>query len=201
MPAKNDDLHGNVPESCSVAVLVVDVINDMEFEGGEELMEQAMPMGKRLAAFLERTRRSGVPVIYVNDNFGKWRSDFRAWLDHSMREGSRGAEFVKLLQPEKSDYFVLKPKHSAFFSTTLDTLLEYLHTKTLIVTGLATDLCILFTVSDAHMRDLHLHVPDDCCAAADPQIHDRVLELMRRNLDADTSASTEIDFRKLAKEN
>ena len=84
MPAKNDDLHGSVPESCPVALLIVDVINDMEFEGGEALFEQALPMADRLAAFARRAREAGVPVVYVNDNFGRWRSDFRALL------GARG---------------------------------------------------------------------------------------------------------------
>ena len=198
MPAKNDDLHGNVPETCPIALLLVDVINDMEFEGGDKLLENALPMAKRLAPFADLARQAGVPVIYVNDNFGKWRSDFRALLDHCTRDDVRGRPVAQLLTPGKSDYFVLKPKHSAFFSTTLDTLLEYLHTRTLIIAGLTTDLCVLMTASDAHMRDLHLVVPEDCCASANPESHAMALELMRRNLDADTSPSSAIDFGKLA---
>ena len=198
MPAKNEDLHGSVPESCPVALLIVDVINDMEFEGGDKLLEQALPMAQQLSAFAARAREAGVPVVYVNDNFGRWRSDFRALLDHCVTEERRGAPVARLLTPEKSDYVVLKPKHSAFFSTTLDTLLEYLHARTLIITGLTTDLCVLFTASDAHMRDFHLVVPSDCCAAQDPERHATAIELLRRNFQADTRPSTEVNFGELA---
>jgi nicotinamidase-related amidase len=198
MPAKNDDLHGSVPERCDIALLIVDVINDMEFEGGEELARQAAPMADRLAKFAKRARKAGVPVVYVNDNFGRWRSDFRALLDHCISGNTRGSAIAKKLLPEKSDYVVLKPKHSAFFSTTLDTLLEYLHAKTLIITGLTTDLCVLFTASDAHMRDFHLVVPADCCAAGDPARHEIAIGLLERNFRADTSPSAEVDFSRLS---
>src|SRR5215218_7821987 len=129
MPAKNDDLHGSVPETSPVALVIVDVINDLEFRGGEAVLDQALAMASRLAKLADRARDAGVPVIYVNDNFGKWRSDFRMLLDHCMNDQVRGRELVRILAPRKADYFVLKPKHSGFFSTTLDTLLEYLHVK------------------------------------------------------------------------
>lgn len=192
MPAKNEDLHGSVPESCPVVLLLVDVINDMEFDGGAELLEQALPMAENLARLAKRARKAGVPVIYVNDNFGKWRSDFRALLEHCLDDDVRGRPVARLLVPEKTDYFVLKPKHSGFFSTTLDTLFEYLHTKTVIVTGLATDRCVLFTASDAHMRDLEIFVPEDCSAAEHPDHHAAALEMMRRTLGVDTRPSAEI---------
>jgi nicotinamidase-related amidase len=198
MPAKNDDLHGSVPEKCPIALLIVDVINDMEFEGGEDLFEHALPMARRLAQFAAQAREAGVPVVYVNDNFGRWRSDFRALLDHCVTQDKTGAPIARLLAPANSDYVVLKPKHSAFFSTTLDTLLEYLHAQTLIITGLTTDLCVLFTASDAHMRDFHLVVPSDCCAAESVERHDAAIELLERNFGADTRPSHEVRFGKLA---
>ena len=194
MPAKNDDLHGNVPENSPVALVLVDVINDLEFDGGAELLENALPMAERLARLADRARDAGVAVIYVNDNFGKWRSDFRALLDHCRNENVRGKALAEILAPKKSDYFVLKPKHSGFFSTTLDTLLEYLHTNTVIVTGLTTDRCVLFTASDAHMRDLHLYVPADCCAAEDESEHWKAVSMIVRVLGADTTPSDQLDI-------
>ena len=197
MPAKNEDLHGNVPENCPVAVLLVDVINDLEFEGGEKVLEFAVPMAKCLADLSARARAAGVPVIYVNDNFGKWRSDFHKLLDHCLHDDVRGRPVAELLKPEKSDYFVLKPKHSGFFATTLETLLEYLQAKTLIIGGISTDRCVLFTASDAHMRDLNLLVPEDCSAAETEDSHAMTMELMSRILSADTRPSSEIDFNQL----
>lgn len=193
-PAKNDDLHGNVPENSPVALIMVDVINDLEFEGGDNLLEQAIPMADNLSRLASRAREAGIAVIYVNDNFGKWRSDFRALLDHCLNDDVRGKPIAERLRPKESDYFVLKPKHSGFFSTTLDTLLEYLHSRTVIVTGISTDRCVLFTASDAHMRDLHLFVPEDCCCAETREQHCAAIEMIRRVLGADTRQSTDIDL-------
>ena len=201
MPAKNDDLHGNVPEKSPVALIIVDVINDLEFDGGDALLKNALPMAERLAALAQRARDAGIAVIYVNDNFGKWRSDFRALLDHCQNEDVRGRQLARILAPTRSDYFVLKPKHSGFFSTTLDTLLEYLHVRTIIVGGLTTDRCVLFTVSDAHMRDLHIFVPEDCCAADSEEHHRDGITMIERVLGADTTPADELDLMTLPREN
>jgi nicotinamidase-related amidase len=198
MPAKNHDLHGSVPENSPVVLLIVDVINAMDFEGGAELFRHALPMAERLRTFAERARSADVPVIYVNDNFGRWRSDFRTLLEHCIAGETRGSPIARLLAPGKSDYFVLKPKHSGFFSTTLDTLLEYLHAKTVIIAGLTTDLCVLFTASDAHMRDLNIVIPSDCCAAQSADDHEKALSLLRKSLNAEVLASDEIDLAEIA---
>jgi nicotinamidase-related amidase len=200
MPSKNPDLHGNVPDSSPVVLVLIDVINDLEFEGGEALAAQALPMAERLAALTRRAREAGVPVVYVNDNFGKWRSDFRRQLEHVLHDGVRGQRLAELLAPQEDDYFVLKPKHSGFYSTTLDTLLDYLQAHTLILTGLATNSCVLFTASDAYMRDLAIVVPADCVAAQTREEHEHALQQMRVLLKADTRPSSEIDLERLASE-
>lgn len=197
MPAKNEDLHGNVPDKAAVALLLIDVINDLEFDTGAQLLEHARPMAERLAAFKTRARRAGVPVIYVNDNFGRWQSDFNKLLTHCLEDDVCGKPLAELLRPGEDDYFVLKPKHSGFFSTTLDTLLDYLRVKTLVLTGLTGDICVLFTANDAYMRDFHLFIPADCVASADAQENRHALEHMRRVLKADIRPSAEIDFKEL----
>lgn len=78
MTAESDDLQGSAPDRALGALLLIDVINDLEFEGGAELLEQALPMAERIAALKRRARSFGIPVLYVNDNFGRWRSDFSA---------------------------------------------------------------------------------------------------------------------------
>jgi nicotinamidase-related amidase len=194
MPAKNDDLHGNVPDQCDVALLLIDVINDMEFESGAALLEHALPAARRLAELRHRAKEAGVPVIYVNDNFGKWRSDFRRQLGHVLEDGVRGQPVAELLRPDGKDYFVLKAKHSGFYQTQLQLLIDYLKVKTLIVTGFTTDNCVLFTASDAFMRDLEIIVPPDCVAAARSEHHQRALEHMKRVLNVQTIESTDIDL-------
>jgi nicotinamidase-related amidase len=198
MPAKNEDLHGNVPDKSNVALLLIDVINDLEFESGAELLRHALPMAERLAALKRRAKEAGVPVIYVNDNFGKWQSDFKKILEHCLKEDVRGRPVAELLRPEdEDDYFVLKPKHSGFFSTTLDILLDYLQARTLILTGLTGDICVLFTAHDAYMRDFNLVIPADCVASNDPSENDYTLRKMANLMDADIRPSAEIDFEAL----
>jgi nicotinamidase-related amidase len=198
MPEKNEDLHGNVPDKSSVALLLIDVINDLEFEGGEKLLRHALPMSKNLAELKRRAKEAGVPVIYVNDNFGKWQSDFKKILEHCLNDDVRGRPVVEALKPEvEDDYFVLKPKHSGFFSTTLDILLDYLGVRTLILTGLTGDICVLFTAHDAYMRDFNLVVPSDCIASQDPRDNEYTLRKMAGLMDADTRPAAEIDFEEL----
>ncbi|MCA1556521.1 MAG: cysteine hydrolase [Acidobacteria bacterium] len=197
MPAKNEDLHGYVPDKAEVALLLIDVINDLEFSSGEALLKHALPMAEKLAVLKRRAKAAQVPIIYVNDNFGKWQSDFNTVLKHCLEEDVCGKPVAELLKPEEDDYFVLKPKHSGFFSTTLDTLLDYLQVETLILTGLTGDICVLFTANDAHMRDFHLVIPADCVASSDTEENRHALEHMRRVLKADTRLSTEINFDEL----
>ena len=197
MPAKNPDLHGNVPHHCSVALLLIDVINDLEFDSGPRLLEHARPMAERLAALKRRAREAGIPAIYVNDNFGQWQSDFSKVVDHCLEDGVRGQPVVELLRPEDDDYFVLKPKHSGFFNSSLDILLRYLGAQTLVLTGMAGNICVLFTANDAYMRDFDLVVPVDCVASADADANAQAVKLMQQHLKADVAPSEELDLEAL----
>ena len=138
MPRASHDLHGSAPDKSETALLLIDVINDFDFPEGEQLLQLALPVGKNIAALKQRTKAAGIPTIYVNDNFGRWRSDFKKIVAHCRDENARGKRFVELLLPDEEDYFVLKPKHSGFYSTTLDLLLTHLNAKNLILTGIAS---------------------------------------------------------------
>jgi nicotinamidase-related amidase len=194
MPQKNIDLHGSAPDKHKFALLLIDVINDFDFPEAERLLRYARPMARNLLRLKRRAQKAGVPVIYVNDNFGRWKSDFRHTVDHCALQG-RGRDVVTLLRPEESDYFVLKPKHSGFFSTTLETLLRYLEAQTLILTGIAGNFCVLFTANDAYMRDFNLFVPSDCTVSNTKKENGSALWLMRKFLKADTRLSSRIALR------
>jgi nicotinamidase-related amidase len=194
VPAKNEDLHGNVPENASVALLLIDVINDLEFPGSEELVEQAVPMARRVLELKRRAKAAGIPVVYANDNFGRWQSDFTKVVEHCLNDGVRGEELSRILQPDEDDYFVLKPKHSAFYATTLDTLLAYIGARTLILTGIAGNICILFSANDAYMRDFELIVPSDCVISNTEEENANALDQIRKVLKADITPSTELDL-------
>ncbi len=192
MPAKNSDLHGSAPDKSEVALLLIDVINDLDFPEANELLRSARPMARKILQLKQRAKKAGIPVVYVNDNFGRWRSDFRRQVLHCLREESRGREIVSLLRPDEDDYFVLKPKHSGFFSTTLETLLRYLGSKKLILTGIAGNFCVLFTANDAYMRDYQLIIPWDCTASNTVTENRQALALMRKFLKADTKPSNRL---------
>jgi nicotinamidase-related amidase len=161
------------------------------------LFENALPAAKKLAKLARRARNAGVPVIYVNDNFGKWRSDFRQQLGHVLDDGVRGEPIAKLLRPDDEDYFVLKAKHSGFYHTQLDLLVNYLKVRTVVIAGFTTDICVLFTASDAYLRDLEIVVPPDCSAADSVEHHEAALQHMERVLHVKAIASSEIDFGEL----
>jgi nicotinamidase-related amidase len=198
-PQKNRDLHGSAPDVSAVALLLIDVVNDLEFPQGSALLRHALPMARRIAKLKARCRELGIPVVYVNDNFGKWRSEFSAVVRRCLREPVRGQPLVRLLAPDLEDYAVVKPKHSGFYATPLELLLTHLGTRGLILTGLAGDTCVLFTAADAYLRGHRLHVPGDCVASIDRGANRRALAYMRRVLGADVTPSHRMDLRRLAR--
>ena len=176
------------------ALLLIDVINDLAFDDSEALIREAEPMALRLAALKRRSVKAGVPVIYVNDNFGKWRSDFRRTLAHCTARTSPGRRVSQRLRPSARDYFVLKPKHSGLYDTTLDSLLSDLHIRRVILTGIAGDICVLFTANDAYMRDLKILAPCDCIVSTRPEDNENALRQIKRVLKGNTTSSERLTF-------
>ena len=197
-PVNNQDLHGNVPDDSSVVLILIDLINDFEFDDADPMFTNTLAIAQPIAKLKKTAKAAGIPVIYVNDNFGKWQSDFRKLVDHCLQDNVKGRPIAQLLRPDERDYFVLKPKHSAFYSTSLDLLLRYLKANTLILTGIAGNICVLFTASDAYMRDFNLLVPQDCIASETDADNQHALRYMAKVLKADTRPSTDIDFKTMA---
>lgn len=194
------NLHGNAPDKADLALLVIDVINDLEFPEGDNLFQFALPMARRLVELMRRAKALRVPVVYVNDNFGRWQSNFRTQVEHCLHDGVRGRAVVEMVVPEDDDYFVLKPKHSGFHCTTLEILLEHLGAKALILTGIAGNICVLFTANDAYMRDFALFAPSDCIVSNTEEENRNALNQMAKVLKADTRPSNELDLEGLLRE-
>ena len=190
------DLHGSAPDKSAAALLLIDVINDFDFPEGEQLLKLAMPVGKNIAALKKRAKEAGIPAIYVNDNFGRWQSDFKKTVAHC--RNSRGKLFVEMLLPDDDDYFVLKPKHSGFYSTTLSLLLTHLTTKNVILTGIAGNNCVLFTANDAYMRDMKVFVPSDCVVSNTEEENEYALKQMETVLKADLTRGAEVDLKAIS---
>ena len=199
MARASHDLHGSAPDKSETALLLIDVINDFDFPEGEQLLQLALPVGKNIAALKQRTKAAGIPTIYVNDNFGRWRSDFKKIVAHCRAENARGKQFVELLLPDEEDYFVLKPKHSGFYSTTLDLLLTHLNAKNLILTGIAGNNCVLVTANDAYMRDYKVFVPSDCIVSNTEEENAYALKQMETVLKTDTTPSEKLDVNAMSR--
>ncbi len=196
-PAPRDQL-GCVTHESSTALILIDVINRFDFPEADRLLRFAHPAARCIATLKKKLRARGIPAIYVNDNFGLWKSDFHAQVEQSALPGCPGSEIVKLLRPEADDYFVLKPKHSGFFSTPLQVLLNYLGARRLILTGFAGNICILYTANDAYMRDYELFVPEDCMASETEALNHRASEHMETLLRADVRRSDSRSFLRAA---
>ncbi len=180
---------------AGTALLLIDVINDLSFDGSEPLIAQAEAMAGPLARLKRRASAAGVPTIYINDNFGRWRSDFQRTVAHCTARSSPGRRVSSRLRPNARDYFVLKPKHSGFFDTSLDTLLEALKIRRLILTGIAGNICVLFTANDAHMREYRLFTPSDCTVSNTAEDNAFALGQIASVLKGDVTASRKLIFR------
>lgn len=171
------------------ALLIIDMINPLDFPGASRLREQAIPAARAIARLKARMKQRDVPVVYVNDNFTQWLRDFHELVAICSQPEAPGAPLVAPIAPEHDDYLVLKPKHSAFHASPLDILLRQLQVRRVIVTGIAGDGCVLTTATDAHMREYEVSVPSDCCASITRARNQRALQLLRESIQVDTRAS------------
>jgi nicotinamidase-related amidase len=181
------------------ALLLIDVVNPLDFPGGDDLLRAALPMAHRIAALKKRARAAGIPSIYVNDNFDCWHLGFHELVEKLRSSGAPGVPVLELLAPDASaDFNILKPRHSGFFRTALEVLLERLGTETVILTGLAGDICVLYTANDAYMRGFRVVVPQDCVASERAEDNAHALRQISRLLKADVPAADDIDLAALA---
>jgi nicotinamidase-related amidase len=184
----------SVDEHAPVVLLLVDVINDFAFPEATKLLRQAIPAAKQIAALKKRLQGHKVPSIYVNDNFGRWRSDFKTQVERCTVGCAVGAPVAQALRPGENDYFVLKPRHSGFYASALEVLLQSLGAKKLIITGFAADICVLFTANDAYMRDYEIIIPADCIASETISAKQTACRQMKRFLRADMRLSNRLRF-------
>lgn len=195
-PAASPNAHSLAQESPpgDTALLIIDMISDWDFPDADALLSQAQAIAPAIAALKQRCRERHVPVIYANDNRGRWRSDFRQVVQHALQH--RGAGLTRTLLPDDEDYFLLKPKHSAFFGTPLDLLLQDLKVDRLLLTGVATDQCIATTAVDARMRNYEVAAPRDCVATQNAERNARMLAHFADALRVPTPLSTEVSLRR-----
>ena len=166
------------------ALLLIDFMNPLDFDGANALAPRALKAASSTAKLKQRMRAQRAPIIYANDNFGRWEADFNAVVADCERRGGTSATMARLLAPAADDRSVLKPRHSAFFGTPLDFLLDELDVGRLVLTGLAADSCVMFTAHDAYLRQYDLWIPSDCVASEKEAWRRDALAYMARVLKA-----------------
>jgi nicotinamidase-related amidase len=186
-------MHTKPADASETVVLLIDVINPFEFEDWQKVVGRAEQIAAPARELKRRAREAKVPVIYVNDNFGQWRSNAQRLVDYSLEKGN-ARKLVGSVAPDPDDYFVLKPMHSGFFETPLSLLLKDLRAHRLILSGLWTNSCVLFTAHDAYMRDFHLSIPEDCVAACSDEDQRYALNQMKTILKAEISSVREVSI-------
>jgi nicotinamidase-related amidase len=178
------------------ALLLIDLVSQWNYADGKSLLRQTMPILPSLVRLRESAAAAHVPVIFVNDNFGQWRSDFRQVTAAARSSGPHAARIVDALQPGAEDYFVLKPRHSAFFATPLDLLLQELDADTLVLCGVAGDQCILASASEALLHRFRVIIPRDGIACATAQRSTAVLKHFHEAMDIPTPLSRTLRWRR-----
>lgn len=152
----------------SPALLVIDMIGLLDFPDADRLAPSAVRAARAVQSLRERFHRRGWPVVYVNDNFARWQSDFRELVAMASATPGPAQVIAGLLEPTPQDYFVLKPKHSAFLDTALPVLLAKLGVRRLVLTGMALESCVLATAIDANAREYEAAVVREAVAGQPP---------------------------------
>lgn len=181
-----------MPRTARAALVVIDVINRFDFPEAPGLLRQSRPMVPRIAALRRRFHGAGWPVVYANDNHGKWRSNFAQVVQACSHDAAPGAWMARALAPAPEDYFVLKPEQSAFFATPLDDLLRDLRIRRVVLAGIAGDGCVLASAIDANMRGFEVRVPADCCASPTAGRNARALAVLRDSLQISTARGASV---------
>jgi nicotinamidase-related amidase len=172
------------------ALLIIDMINDFQFDYGPVLAKRAGDISHKISSLKKKMKTIGCPIIYVNDHYELWQADFKKIADKC--QNSLSENIIHTIYPEDDEYFLIKPKHSAFYGTALNTLLYNLKIKELIITGLAGNICVLFTANDAYMRGYDIIVPSDCIASNTEEDNMYAIKMMEKTLKATITNSEKI---------
>jgi nicotinamidase-related amidase len=174
------------------ALVVIDMINTYDHEDAERLRASAEEVVPVLGKLVKRARESGAPVIYVNDSFGQWRSDHRALVEDAL--AGEHATLVEPIVPDEEAMFVVKARHSIFYETPLEYLLRAEEIDDIVLTGQATEQCILYSALDAHIRHIPVIVPRDAVAHIHEDLAEAALRMMEVNMEAEVVGAGDVRF-------
>ncbi|GAA3374385.1 cysteine hydrolase [Streptomyces racemochromogenes] len=176
-----------VPET---ALIVIDMINTYEHEDAELLLPSVSEVLTGIGTLLGAARERKVPVVYVNDNFGLWRSHHGEILEAAL--AGPHADLVEPVRPDEESLFVVKARHSVFYETPLAYLLGRLGVGRLVLCGQVTEQCVLYSALDAHVRHLDVTVGRDAVAHIHRDLADAALRMMEVNMAAEVRDAADV---------
>lgn len=174
------------------ALVVIDMINTYTHQDADLLVPSVRAALPAMSTLIQRARQHNVHVIYVNDNFGRWRSHHDEILDVALQ--GPHADLVHPVRPDDASLFVVKARHSIFYQTPLEYLLTQDGVSHVVLCGQVTEQCVLYSALDAHIRRLSVTVASDAVAHIHPELADAALRMMQRNMDADVRSAGTITF-------
>jgi len=179
-------------EGGSTALLVVDMLNPYEHPEADRLAERVADALPGVEALLRRTGEAEIPVVYVNDNYGDWNSSSEELAKQAM-DGAH-PELVEPVLPAAGQSFVIKARHSTFYETPLEYLLDQMGVGRLVFTGQVTEQCILYSALDAYVRHFDVVIATDAVAAIYDELGEAALQMMERNMGADLARAEEVEL-------
>jgi nicotinamidase-related amidase len=182
----------------NTALLILDMITEMDFSGADAMLRDTISASDQILRLREAADKARLPVIYVNDNFGEWHSERYRLVERAITSDA-AREFVAKLAPRDGDYFIIKPQFSGFYATNLPVLLPKLGVDRLVITGIAADICVMFTAADAHMRDYSLWIPEDAVAAQTRERRRWALEIMKQSMGAEVRPTDKMTLARWSK--
>ena len=177
-------------KNAKTALIIIDMLNDFQFKNGKVLAEKSLTIAQNIAKLKQYASSQHIPIIYVNDHYKLWQANLETILKHCKNAVS--SPILHHISPQNADYFLIKPKHSIFYGTALNILLSQLDVHTLILTGIAGNICVLFSANDAYMREYNLIVPEDCIASNADEDNTFALRMMHNVLNARICKHTEL---------
>jgi nicotinamidase-related amidase len=175
--------------SNATALVVVDMLNPYEHPEADRLAER---VARALPGFIDlrdRADQGETPIVYVNDNYGDWNSSAQELAEAAIN--GRHPELVEPVLPREGHSFVIKARHSVFYETPLEYLLDQMGVDRLILAGQVTEQCILYSALDAYVRHFRVVIPTDAVAAIYDHLAEAALEMMERNLSAELCTAGE----------
>ncbi|MDX6625477.1 MAG: hypothetical protein QOE56_466 [Solirubrobacterales bacterium] len=182
---------GRNSQQNGTALVVVDMLNPYDHPEAAQLAEHVAEALPGIEMLLDRAKEEEVPIVYVNDNYGDWNSSAEE-LAEKAKQGAHPELVEPVLPGSDRHSFVIKARHSIFYGTPLEYLLEQMEVGRLVLCGQVTEQCILYSALDAYVRHFELAIPTDAVAAIYDHLAEAALEMMERNLSAELRRAGEI---------